>query len=252
LLVIFPLLILLDALYCQFYGQYNGNPAVAPFNSFGWAIINWGTFWFMSTSIVDNGHDRVQLIKLILITSLLSLVFRSLIVVAFSDVMFITSTLKYFVKILITSSAYGVLVSLCWRYKSVRPINQNNQENSKDNTNESMDYTVDSLPLLSEDNDQNFENVSWIRACGNYVELFTPDSKFIKRQPIRELANQLINVGLMQVHRSFLVNKDLIIRLHPKANGAADLELNCGQRIPVSKRYIAEIKAILANKSQSA
>jgi len=210
----------------------------------------------MSTSIVDNGHDRVQLIKLMLITSLSSLVFRSLIVVAFSDVMFITSTLKYFVKILITSSAYGVLVSWCWRYKSVRAINQNNQVNTEDyaekNTNESMDSTVDSLPQLSDDNDQNFENVSWIRACGNYVELFTPDSKFIKRKPIRELANQLINVGLVQVHRSFLVNKDLIIRLHPKANGAADLELNCGQRIPVSKRYIAEIKAILANKSQSA
>jgi len=248
LLVTFPLLILLDALYCQFYGQFNGDPAVAPFNSFGWAIINWGFFWVMSTSIIDKGYDRAQLIKLMLITSLLSIVFRSLIVVTFSDVIFIPSTLKYIAKIVIISTIYGVLVHLCWRFKIVRPAHKNSNEN----VTESLNVSLDNPPCMSEDNNQSFENVSWVRACGNYVELFTPDSKHIKRQPIRELANQLINVGLVQVHRSFLVNKDLIIRLHPKTNGAADLELICGQRIPVSKRYIAEIKAIIANKSQSA
>jgi len=244
LLVTFPLLIVLDALYCQFYGEFNGDPAIAPFNSFGWAVINWGVFWIMSTSIIDNGHERTQLIKLMLVTSLLSLIFRSLIVVVLADVVFFTSTLKYLVKILIISLVYATLVYWCWQNKVVSFI--------KVNAREDLVSTMENIADLSKDNEESFENVSWVRACGNYVELFTPNSKFIKRQPIRELANRLNAVGLMQVHRSYLVNKRMILCLHPKANGAADLELNCGQRVPVSKRYLAEIKSIIVNKSQSA
>ena len=50
-----------------------------------------------------------------------------------------------------------------------------------------------------------------------------------------------------QVHRSFLVNRLVMDKLLPKENGAADLVLKSGEKIPVSKRYLPEVRDTLTS-----
>jgi len=230
-----------DALYCQFFGEFNGVPSVAPFNSFGWAIINWAVFWLMANKLVDIGADRIQLVKWLFVTAMGSFIFRTLIVITLSDVDFVLTSLKYLIKLAMLSVGYGYLVNYCWRRYSSDTINSPEQKVI------STDGALEKKLVLDENPKILADDICWVRACGNYVEMFTKTGKTIQRQPLSVIARQAGSDGLMQVHRSFLVNRLVMDKLLPKENGAADLVLKSGEKIPVSKRYLPEVRDTLTS-----
>jgi len=90
------------------------------------------------------------------------------------------------------------------------------------------------------------EEVLWIEAAGNYVELRLAQRRVLHRVPLRRLEQHLDPAQFLRVHRSALVRCREIARLEKDGEGGSQLLLRCGDRVAVSERYLAAVKARVA------
>jgi two-component system, LytTR family, response regulator len=81
------------------------------------------------------------------------------------------------------------------------------------------------------------DQVERIASCGNYVELHTPERRFLMRTTLTRLAQRLDPAVFARVHRQHLVRVDRIAALTPRAHGDAELTLRDGATVLVSRRY---------------
>lgn len=67
------------------------------------------------------------------------------------------------------------------------------------------------------------------------------------RQGITELSLKMLQerTPLLRCHRQYLVNLDHIAEMVFQDNGAADISTRSGQKVPVSRRYLRDLKARL-------
>jgi two-component system, LytTR family, response regulator len=86
-------------------------------------------------------------------------------------------------------------------------------------------------------------DVQWIEACGNYVQLHLGPRRLMHRAPIGKLALRLDPVVFMQVHRSAIVRVEQFSTLEVVADQTWCLHLRCGAKVPVSERYIEELRS---------
>ena len=91
--------------------------------------------------------------------------------------------------------------------------------------------TNDTLPLLP-------QQIDWIRAAGNYVELRVGGRTIVHRSSISAAERDLAGHGFIRIHRSTLVRRDRIARVRP-----ADVVLHDGTHLPVGKRFRAQLSA---------
>jgi two-component system LytT family response regulator len=90
------------------------------------------------------------------------------------------------------------------------------------------------------------EEVMWIEAAGNYVELHLAQRCVLHRVPIGALERRLDPAQFVRVHRSALVRLDQITALRTGADGGAAVTLRCGGVVPVSERHLARVRGLLA------
>ena len=90
------------------------------------------------------------------------------------------------------------------------------------------------------------EEVMWIEAAGNYVELHLAQRRVLHRVPIGSLERHLDPGTFVRVHRSALVRMDQVTALRTGADGGAAVTLRCGSAVPVSERYLARVRGILS------
>jgi DNA-binding LytR/AlgR family response regulator len=90
------------------------------------------------------------------------------------------------------------------------------------------------------------EEVMWIEAAGNYVELHLAQRCVLHRAPISALERHLDPAQFVRVHRSALVRLDQITALRNSADGGAAVTLRCGGVVPVSERHLARVRGLLA------
>ncbi|SHH61908.1 LytTR family DNA-binding domain-containing protein [Massilia sp. CF038] len=86
-------------------------------------------------------------------------------------------------------------------------------------------------------------DVQWIEACGNYVQLHLGPRRLMHRAPIGKLAQRLDPEAFMQVHRGAIVRVEQFSSLEVVADGSYRLNLRCGATVPVSERYIDQLRA---------
>jgi len=89
------------------------------------------------------------------------------------------------------------------------------------------------------------EEVLWIEAAGNYVELRLAQRRVLHRVPLAKLEQHLDPASFLRVHRRALVRKSEVASLERDAEGASQLLLRCGDRVPVSERHLSAVKALL-------
>ena len=89
------------------------------------------------------------------------------------------------------------------------------------------------------------EDVMWIEAAGNYVELHLAQRHVLHRVAIGTLERHLDPGSFARVHRSALVRIDQVAALRTHADGAT-LTLRCGGPVPVSERYLAKVRRMLS------
>ena len=90
------------------------------------------------------------------------------------------------------------------------------------------------------------EEVIYIEAAGNYVELHLAQRRVMHRLPISILERHLDPEIFMRVHRSVLVRRDQIAALQSRAGEAPILTLRCGSQIPVSERHLPKVRKMLS------
>ena len=88
------------------------------------------------------------------------------------------------------------------------------------------------------------DDVDWIGAAGNYVELHVGDRTHLVRGTLNELESRLPGRRFARVHRSTIVNLDRVRELQPWSHGDLLLVLDCGTELRLSRRYRDRIRGV--------
>lgn len=88
------------------------------------------------------------------------------------------------------------------------------------------------------------QDIEWLEACGNYVNLHVAGRTYPYRGTMKSLQSQLDEQQFLRVHRSFMVNYNQIQSIQPLESGDASLQLLSGQELPFSRRYRADFKQV--------
>ncbi|MDR7568296.1 MAG: LytTR family DNA-binding domain-containing protein, partial [Armatimonadota bacterium] len=101
--------------------------------------------------------------------------------------------------------------------------------------------TADRVVLLDPD------QILYVQAQGDLVRVVTREGTYEARTTLREVARRLPPARFLRVHRSYLVNLDHVVELHPFFSGTMLLRLDDPHRteIPVSRSAARFLKALL-------
>lgn len=81
------------------------------------------------------------------------------------------------------------------------------------------------------------DNIDWLEAAGNYVNLHSEGRIYPLRGSLSSLIPRLESKGFSRVHRSYGINHEKVASIETLASGDAEVLLKSGNKIPVSRRY---------------
>jgi len=81
------------------------------------------------------------------------------------------------------------------------------------------------------------EDIDWIRADGNYVQIHVGNTHYLHREALQHLLETLEPARFLRIHRATLVNVARIREIHPLFNGNAEVVLHNGTRLSLSRRF---------------
>jgi len=87
--------------------------------------------------------------------------------------------------------------------------------------------------------------IDWIEAAGNYAQLWVGSRGYFLRESLQSLEGRVRKHGFIRAHRRALVRLDGVRELTRDGAGAVVAALDCGARIPVSRRRSAAFAAAL-------
>ncbi len=87
--------------------------------------------------------------------------------------------------------------------------------------------------------------IDWIEAAGNYVQLWIGPRKYFLRESLHQLEQRVGKHGFIRAHRCALVRLDGVRELTRTRAGAMFAVLDRGARIPISRRRSAAFAAAL-------
>jgi len=88
------------------------------------------------------------------------------------------------------------------------------------------------------------DDVVLIRSAGNYGEIVALGRAHLVRAPLGTLASRLADLGFVRVHRQTIINARNVRQICRDAAGRALIHLDCGQTVPVGRRYMTAIDAL--------
>jgi two-component system LytT family response regulator len=87
--------------------------------------------------------------------------------------------------------------------------------------------------------------IQYLEAADDYVKIITQDGTFLKKRTMSFFETSLSAFHFVRVHRSFIVNTQLITRIDPYEKEGHVLLLTTGAKLPVSKAGYAKLKETL-------
>ena len=81
------------------------------------------------------------------------------------------------------------------------------------------------------------DKIEHIEAAGDYMCIYTGDNSLILRETMKDLERRLDPRTFQRVHRSTIVNLDLVRQVKPHTNGECFLVLESGAQVKVSRSY---------------
>jgi two-component system LytT family response regulator len=87
--------------------------------------------------------------------------------------------------------------------------------------------------------------IDWIEANGNYVQIHAGTETYLHRETLRQLQDTLDPSRFLRVHRAVIVNVERVREVHPLFNGNAELVLQNGTRIALSRRFREQARRLL-------
>lgn len=89
------------------------------------------------------------------------------------------------------------------------------------------------------------EDVEWMEASGNYVNLHIKDRIYPIRKTLAALTEEIAEKGFCRIHRSHAINLDAVDSITPQASGDSEVRLRSGKVLNISRRYKDELKRCL-------
>ncbi len=91
------------------------------------------------------------------------------------------------------------------------------------------------------------EEIDWIEAEGNYVNVHTPKKSYLLRETISSLEAQLDPRKFVRIHRSTIVHIGRIRELHSWTHGEYHVILHDGTQLTLSRSYRDRLQAAIGN-----
>lgn len=89
------------------------------------------------------------------------------------------------------------------------------------------------------------DDIEWIDAAGDYMCIHVAGETHIMRSTLKNLMSRLDPEKFKRIHRSTVVNLERIIKATPLQKGEYMLDLDCGEKLKVSRNFRQEIKLFL-------
>lgn len=89
------------------------------------------------------------------------------------------------------------------------------------------------------------QDIDWIRADGNYVHIHAGTTHYLHRESLRHLLGVLDPSRFLRIHRGIAVNVDRIREVHPLFQGNAEVVLQDGTRLNLSRRFRMQARRAL-------
>ncbi|HEY5465300.1 MAG TPA: response regulator [Hanamia sp.] len=87
--------------------------------------------------------------------------------------------------------------------------------------------------------------INYLEAADDYVKIVTTEGTFLKKRTMNFFEESLSAFQFIRVHRSYIVNTQLITRIDPYEKDGHLLLLTTGAKLPVSKAGYAKLKEML-------
>jgi len=87
--------------------------------------------------------------------------------------------------------------------------------------------------------------INYLEAADDYVKIVTAEGSFLKKRTMNFFEQSLTNWHFVRIHRSYIVNTQLITRIDAHEKDSHLVLLNTGARLPVSKTGYSKLKEIL-------
>jgi two-component system LytT family response regulator len=92
------------------------------------------------------------------------------------------------------------------------------------------------------------DEIAWIEAAGNYLELHSGMESHLIREPIGDFEQRLDPGRFIRIHRSCIVNVEHIKELQPGFGGEYLVVMNDGQQLTASRGYRERLQPLLSNE----
>jgi two-component system, LytTR family, response regulator len=92
------------------------------------------------------------------------------------------------------------------------------------------------------------DEIAWIEAAGNYLELHSGKDSHLIREPIGDFEQRLNPERFIRIHRSCIVNVEHIKELQPGFGGEYLVVMNDGQQLTASRGYRDRLQQLLSNE----
>ncbi len=94
--------------------------------------------------------------------------------------------------------------------------------------------------------------IDWIEAADNYARLWIAGRSYLRRESLQQLEERVGELGFIRAHRRALVRLDGVRELVWTNAGSLGALLDCGVRIPVSRRRRSAFAAAVRNAGRGA
>ncbi len=108
------------------------------------------------------------------------------------------------------------------------------------------DKPLDSITVKSNNriNVITLDNINYIEAQDDYIYVFTNEGRFMKKQTMKSIEEQLGSTFL-RIHRSYIVSKNQIKSIEKYGKESYMLNLKCGKQLNVSRSRYQDLKETL-------
>jgi len=83
--------------------------------------------------------------------------------------------------------------------------------------------------------------VTWLEAFGNYVRFHTPAEVYTVRGTLTSFEKELDPTRFVRIHRSMIVNRDVIRELHSRRTGDFTLVTQGGEQLTLSRNFRSKV-----------
>lgn len=117
------------------------------------------------------------------------------------------------------------------------------------NSTQALSTSISSKALIVKDSDKmSFLDktlLKWVEADGDYVCIHMQDTTHLIRATLKSIEVELSEVKFQRIHRSTIINLDMVKEIIPAKKGEAIVVMVTGQHLKVSRNYGADLRAKL-------